>query len=455
MFGMPDLTHLLSPGGTMFNDKLKQEIATQANKLAEQKAVLNAITRSTAVIEFSPEGIILDANENFLAAVGYSLDEIKGKHHRIFCEADYAKSAEYQTFWQRLNRGEFVSGQFRRLDHSGNAIWLEASYNPVLDAQGRVIKVVKFAADVTRQIHEANEQQNKLNAINRSMAVIEFNLDGTIIAANQNFLDTVGYTLQEIQGQHHRIFCDTDTVNSPEYTAFWAKLNRGEFVSGQFKRVHHNGREIWLEASYNPIFDDTGHVYKVVKFAADITGKVQSINQDIDNAKEAYRISESTESIAMQSEHVIEDATQAMRQIADSARNAAHIIDNLGAQSSQITSIVKTIHEIADQTNLLALNAAIEAARAGDQGRGFAVVADEVRKLAERTSDSTKEIASMSAKIREGTEVGISSMSSMLGQAEHGVELANNAGQAISRMRESTNQVVRVINQFSAIAAAR
>jgi methyl-accepting chemotaxis protein len=265
----------------------------------------------------------------------------------------------------------------------------------------------------------------------------------------------VGYSLNEIIGKHHRIFCDAAYTSSHEYAEFWSKLNRGEFASGQFKRVHRSGRELWLEASYNPVFDEDGKVYKVVKFASDITAQVQSVNKDVENAREAYKISESTEAISRQGASVIETAAVEMRRIADSARVSAGVIEELGSQSSQITSIVNTIHDIADQTNLLALTAAIEAARAGEQGRGFAVVADEVRKLAERTSSSTAEISGMIDKIREGTHTAIDSMTSMLKQAEQGVVLANDAGDAINKIRESTNQVVRVINEFSSISSLK
>jgi methyl-accepting chemotaxis protein len=438
----------------MFNTKLKQECAQQARHIAQQQAVLAAIDRSSAVIEFTPDGIIQTANANFLNTVGFTLAEIQGQHHRIFCEESYANSAEYREFWSKLNRGEFVAGLFRRVRHNGETLWLEASYNPIFDVDGKLLKVVKFAADVTAKVNIGKEHKAQMDAINRSMAVIEFNMDGTIIVANDNFLGAVGYRLEEIQGKHHRIFCTPEYANSAEYQMFWTRLNQGEFVSGEFQRVNHRGEELWLEASYNPVFDDKGRPVKVVKFASDITERVANINRDIENAKHAYDISEATETIATQSASVIDAAINAMRGIADSARGSATVIGELGEQSAQISTIVKTIHEIADQTNLLALNAAIEAARAGEQGRGFAVVADEVRKLAERTSASTKEIATMSTKIREGTEVGISSVTSMLNQAEHGVGLANDAGDAIARMRQSTNEVVRVINQFSAIAAA-
>ncbi|MDN0075254.1 methyl-accepting chemotaxis protein [Crenobacter sp. SG2303] len=439
----------------MFNNKLKRELSVQADRIVEQDAMLAAINRSMAVIEFKPDGTILTANDNFLNTVGYTLQEVQGKHHRIFCEEQYTRSVAYGEFWAKLGRGEFVAGEFKRVNRSGHVLWLEASYNPVIGRDGRVVKVVKFASDVTKTVHEAHEHHSKINAISRAMATIEFNLDGTVITANDNFLNTVGFSLSEIQGKHHRLFCEPGYASSHEYVEFWNKLNRGEFVSGQFQRMHRSGRPLWLEASYNPVFNEDGKVYKVVKFAMDISAHVISVNKDVENAKQAYKISESTETISAQGASVIETAAAEMRRIADSARQSASMIEELGAQSSQITSIVNTIHDIADQTNLLALNAAIEAARAGEQGRGFAVVADEVRKLAERTSSSTTEIAGMIDKIREGTHTAIDSMTSMLKQAEQGVVLANDAGEAIGKIRESTNQVVRVINEFSAVSALK
>jgi len=439
----------------MFNGRLKRELTIQAETINEQSGMLAAINRSMAVIEFKPDGTILHANENFLNTVGYSLQDIQGKHHRIFCDEKYVRTPAYAEFWAKLGRGEFVTGEFKRVNKAGQTVWLEASYNPVLGSDGKVVKVVKFASDLTQKVYEAHEQHSKINAISRAMAVIEFNLDGSVLSANENFLNAVGYSLNEIIGKHHRIFCDAAYTSSHEYAEFWSKLNRGEFASGQFKRVHRSGRELWLEASYNPVFDEDGKVYKVVKFASDITAQVQSVNKDVENAREAYKISESTEAISQQGASVIETAAVEMRRIADSARVSAGVIEELGSQSSQITSIVNTIHDIADQTNLLALNAAIEAARAGEQGRGFAVVADEVRKLAERTSSSTTEISGMIDKIREGTHTAIDSMTSMLKQAEQGVVLANDAGDAINKIRESTNQVVRVINEFSSIASLK
>ncbi len=426
--------------------KQLQEVLAAADKtIARQKAVLDAIDRSNARIEFNPDGTIVDANDNFLGTMGYTLAEIAGKHHRIFCEGSLVNSTEYSAFWAKLSRKEFVSGRFKRLRKDGSPVWLEASYNPIIAPDGKLLGIVKFAVDITRRILEEQDGQARLTAINRSMAVIEFDLGGTILAANGNFLKAMGYRLEDIQGKHHRMFCQQTLVDSPEYPAFWNRLGRGEVMSGRFPRIRSDGSIIWLEASYNPVLDPEGKPYKVVKFATDITPQIERLNSEIKNADEALDISRENEHLSIQGTQVIEDAAKKMHQIAECAKSASTTIEELGRQSGQITSIVKTIREIADQTNLLALNAAIEAARAGEQGRGFAVVADEVRKLAERTSTSTTEISGMIDKVQSGTQSAIASMSTTLIQANESVTLANEAAQAITTIRDGARRVVTVV----------
>ena len=415
------------------------------NKMRWQEAVLNAIDRSTARIEFSIDGNVVDANTNFLQVMGYALSDIVGKHHRMFCESSLVNSPEYQQFWQKLGRGEFVSGRFKRIRRDGGIVWLEASYNPILDASGQLQGVVKFATDITSKILEGQDRSARLAAIDRSMAVIEFDLNGTILSANDNLLQAMGYRLDQVVGQHHRMFCAKELVASSEYTSFWNRLGRGEVMSGRFRRMRSDGQEVWLEATYNPVLDPEGKPYKVIKFATDITAQIERMEMEIRNADEALDISRDNERLSSQGTRVIEDAATNMLEIARCAQSASDTIEELGRQSGQITSIVQTIREIADQTNLLALNAAIEAARAGEQGRGFAVVADEVRKLAERTSSSTKEISMMIDKVQTGTQSAIESMATTLAQANESVTLANDAAGAIATIRDGARRVVEVV----------
>jgi len=438
----------------MFGNKGKQlevRLGECEIRAAASKALIDAIDRSMAIIEFEPDGKVIAANANFSRVMGYGVSELPGMHHRSFCQPAYASSASYTDMWARLARGDFVSGRFPRVARDGREVWLEASYNPVLGADGRVVKVVKVASDITDKVRAESEANALLNAINRSMAVISFTPDGTILDANPNFLKTVGYSKEEVVGRHHRIFCEAEEVAKPDYAAFWQRLASGEFVAGDFKRLARDGRVIWLEASYNPVFDPAGKLYKVVKFAADITEKKVQQLAEQESARVAWRVSSETDAIATEGAAIIERASSEMRAIAETVQLTSERVGELGKQSDQITSIVKTIREIADQTNLLALNAAIEAARAGEQGRGFAVVADEVRKLAERTSLSTKEIGDMVQRIQDGTRGAIQSMESSLVKAGSGVELAGNAGQAIKRISNGAREVVQAVSKFSSV----
>ncbi|MGI9264075.1 MAG: PAS domain S-box protein [Gammaproteobacteria bacterium] len=242
---------------------------------SDLSAIYEALNRVQALIEFNLDGTVISANENFLNLFGYELDEVIGKHHRMFCEPAYVESQEYADFWDKLRRGEHSSAEYKRLGNGGKEIWLRASYNPVFDKDGKPIRVVKFATDVTLSKMEKAESEGKICAINRSQAVIEFDLNGTVLAANENFLKIFGYTLDEVVGQHHRIFCDPGYSETPEYAQFWQKLGRGEYEADEFKRVSKSGAEIWLQASYNPIFDLDGKPLKIVKFASDITIEVQ------------------------------------------------------------------------------------------------------------------------------------------------------------------------------------
>jgi methyl-accepting chemotaxis protein len=433
----------------MFCGKYQAKIAQLEVELNNALALQQALDRSTAIIELTPDGRIAAVNANFCAAVGYSEAELVGQHHRMLCDDAYARSGEYVEFWRRLRNGEYCSGTIKRRKKSGTDIWLEASYNPVLDNNGRVEKVVKFATDVTHQVEEAASQKAMVQAIERSMAVIEFSLSGHVLRANENFLRVMGYGQDEILGRHHRVFCAQDYVGSSEYSDFWASLGRGEYLSGQFQRINRHGDEVWLEASYNPVFDPDGKPCKVVKFASDITRQTQRNIAERNSADMAYNVALETKETSQTGERILDETVSKIETIARIVEGSSDLVNALGEQTKRISSIVNTIREIADQTNLLALNAAIEAARAGESGRGFAVVADEVRKLAERTSSATGEIGQMIQAIQSETRSVCSSMDRGLSEVTQGVELANKAGGAIKQMRDGATRVVEVIHELS------
>ena len=239
------------------------------------QAINTAINRVQAVIEFELDGTILHANDNFLQVVGYTLDEVQGHHHAMFCDPEYVKSPQYREFWARLARGEFDQGEYKRLAKDGHEVWISASYNPIFDADGKPYKVIKFATDVTATKTRNAEYESKVSAIGKAQAVVEFDVNGRVLDANPNFLDVMGYELADIKGEHHRMFCEADYANSLDYKKFWQKLNRGEFDSGRYKRIGNNGKVVWIQATYNPILDLNGKPYKVVKFAIDITDQVK------------------------------------------------------------------------------------------------------------------------------------------------------------------------------------
>ncbi len=434
---------------SMFFNRHKAVIDDLQHTLAQQSGLLEAIDRSMAVIEFDLDAVVLRANENFLKTMGYTAEQVIGQSHRRFCPDEFARSSQYSDLWSRLKNGQFQSGTFERVDSQGRPIWLEASYNPIKDASGRVVKVVKYAMDVTAKVQQESEANAKLQAIDRAMAVIEFNLDGSILTANQNFLTRMGYTLAELKGKHHSLFCTPELVNSSAYQDFWRRLNQGELFTGQFERVDKRGQIVWLEANYNPVYDAAGRLCKVVKFASDVTARVVQHEQDARSASAAYHISVATRKVAEQGTQVIQQAASEMREIADDIAQSSTLIAQLGERSEQITAIVNTIRAIADQTNLLALNAAIEAARAGEQGRGFAVVADEVRQLAARTSGSTAEISNMIGLIQSETRQAIKSMDSTRGRAAQGVELADQAGTVILQIRDGASEAVQAVSMFA------
>lgn len=364
--------------------------------IAENAAVSGAF----ACISFLPDGTIIEANDNFLKVMGYTADEVRGRHHRLFVDPEEAESEEYREFWAELAAGKAQSRRFRRLSKQHRNVFIQASYMPVKGATGAVKKIIKYASDITDAVNKESANQSKLNALTQSQAVIEFTTEGHIVDANDNFLRAMGYQRDELRGKHHRIFMPDDEAETQDYKYFWERLAAGESETGEVQRVAKNGASVWLQASYNPLRDAMGRVTGVVKFATDITSMIQIRNHSDTVGKS---VAESAAQMGATISEISENLNRTAAQASSAetlSRQTSEAVGRLSEGSQVIQDVVGVIRDLSEQTKLLALNASIESARAGEAGRGFAVVAGEVKELARQTREATSNIAQSVEEIR-------------------------------------------------------
>jgi methyl-accepting chemotaxis protein len=382
--------------------KVAQDISGDKEKFLDNQNKFDALSKNQMMIEFDLNANIINCNQKYLDFLGYSRDMVINKPHKNFVDKETADSLEYGLFWDKLKKGLEVSGDFKRQNSLLKDVWLRSYYYPLKNSHGEIYKIIAFAYDITQEKMNSCEINSKMNALDLAQAVIEFDLDGNVLYANRNFLQVTGYTLREIENKHHSIFCFPDFLKSKDYRDFWLQLNEGKIISGKFQRMGKYDREIWIQATYNPVYDINGKIIKIIKYAYDVTDEVlleNKIKQETKKlAENSYLLIKEVEKNTVISENASENIMKTAQLVEEgvlSIKETLGAMKSIKSSSDSISSILKVIHEIANQTNILAFNAAIEASRAGEHGLGFSIVATEIRKLAEKSQNSAMEISKL------------------------------------------------------------
>ena len=409
--------------------------SANASSARVSAGMLDAINKVQAVIEFGLDGTIQHANENFLKAMGYTLDEIRGKHHSMFVDPDYRDSPGYKQFWEKLGRGEFDAGQYKRIAKGGKEVWIQASYNPVFDGSGKPFKVVKFATDITQQKLQNADYEGQIAAIGKAQAVIEFALDGTVLNANENFLKTLGYSLDEIKGQHHSMFVEPTYRQSSEYKLFWEKLGRGEYDAGQYKRIGKGGREVWIQASYNPIMDLNGKPFKVVKYATDVTASVkasQALQQAVSQVRDAVESAKNND---------LTDRVPLEGKNGEIEALCAGVNGLLDTMASVIQKIKSSVREVSSASAEISTSTTDLSQRTEEQAASL-----------EETSASMEQMSATVKKNAENAQQANQSAASTQDVADRGGQVVAKAVDAMARIEESSRKISDIIGVIDEIA---
>jgi methyl-accepting chemotaxis protein len=407
----------------------------------ELQAINAALNRVQAVIEFQLDGTILHANENFLSAVGYTLDEVQGRHHSMFCDSAFAGSEAYKQFWERLRGGHYEHGEYKRVGKGGREIWINASYNPVFDADGKPYKVIKFATDITATKLRNAEYEGKVSAMDKAQAVIEFDMSGHVLTANSNFLDAMGYSLEDIKGEHHRMFCETDYAASVDYKRFWQKLNRGEYDGGRYKRIGNGGKTIWIQATYNPILDMNGTPFKIVKFASDITEQVMM----------EQGIKEKAASDAIKIERLLDAVARAAKGdlTAEVPMGGEEALDQLGAGIGKMMGDLRgVIGQVVMSATAFADDAEEIANRAGVVAGGSQELGATVEEMNATVDGLTRSIDAIATSTGHANDLARSTQD----EAEAGAKAVARSIEAmdlINRSSEDIGEIVKVISDIA------